>query len=146
MLTAKIISANNTLPYCHVQMIATKIRFKSNSKTLVLTCNYNGSFCIYVNLEIVYFCNVIFTRISSYNKGWHTVTSLKIVQFSRPPIRLVHTTSNILPPPWPWTSTFKRIPPPLQMITSQLKEHIIQGWLLYVIRSFLQVGFSESTP
>ena len=27
------------------------------------------------------------------------------------------------------------------MITSQLKENIIQGWLLYVIRSFLQVGF-----
>ena len=26
------------------------------------------------------------------------------------------------------------------MITSQLKENITQGWLLYVIRSFLQVG------
>ena len=31
--------------------------------------------------------------------------------------------------------------PPLQMITNQLKENIIQEWLLYVIRSFLQVGF-----
>ena len=30
---------------------------------------------------------------------------------------------------------------PLQMITSQLKENIIQGWLLYVIRSFSQVCF-----
>ena len=27
------------------------------------------------------------------------------------------------------------------MITNQLKENIIQGWLLYVIRSFLQVAF-----
>ena len=32
-------------------------------------------------------------------------------------------------------------PPPLQMITNQSKENIIQGWLLYVIRSSLQVGF-----
>ena len=31
--------------------------------------------------------------------------------------------------------------PPLQMITNQLKENIIQDWLLYVIRSFFQVGF-----
>ena len=30
---------------------------------------------------------------------------------------------------------------PLQMITNQLKENIIRWWLLYVIRSFLQVGF-----
>ena len=29
---------------------------------------------------------------------------------------------------------------PFQMITNQLKENIIQGWLLYVIRSFLQVS------
>ena len=36
--------------------------------------------------------------------------------------------SNILPPPWPWTSNFKRNPP-LQMITNQLKENKIQGWL-----------------
>ena len=35
------------------------------------------------------------------------------------------------------------LPPPLQMITNQnqLKENIIQGWLLRVIRSFFQVGF-----
>ena len=30
---------------------------------------------------------------------------------------------------------------PLQMITNQLKENIIQEWLLYLIRSFLKVGF-----
>ena len=27
------------------------------------------------------------------------------------------------------------------MITNQLKENIILGWLLYIVRSFLQVGF-----
>ena len=27
------------------------------------------------------------------------------------------------------------------MITNQLKENILRGWLLYIIRSFLQVGF-----
>ena len=31
--------------------------------------------------------------------------------------------------------------PPLQVITNQLKENIVQGWLSYVIRFFLQVGF-----
>ena len=31
--------------------------------------------------------------------------------------------------------------PPLQMITNQLRGNIILGWLLHVIRSFLQVGF-----
>ena len=49
-------------------------------------------------------------------------------------------TSKILLPPWPWTSIFKWTPP-LQMKTNQLNENIIQGWLLYVIGSFLQVGF-----
>ena len=29
----------------------------------------------------------------------------------------------------------------LQMIINQLKANIVQGWLLYVIRSILQVGF-----
>ena len=31
--------------------------------------------------------------------------------------------------------------PLLQMITNQLKGNVILGWLLYVITSFLQVGF-----
>ena len=31
--------------------------------------------------------------------------------------------------------------PPLQIIINQLKENIIKGWLLYDVRSFLQVGF-----
>ena len=42
--------------------------------------------------------------------------------------------------PWPWTSNFKRTTTS-QLITNQLKEDISQGWLLYVIRTFLQVVF-----
>ena len=60
--------------------------------------------------------------------------------------------SNFQDPPPPCPSTFKIFPPhdlgrsisnkpPSLMITNQLKEHIIQRGLLYVIRSFLQVGF-----
>ena len=45
----------------------------------------------------------------------------------------------------PWKSNFKQTSSPvslsLQMITNQLKENIIQGWLIYVIRSFFRVGF-----
>ena len=51
------------------------------------------------------------------------------------------TTSKILPPSWLWTSNFKRTTLHLQMITNQLKENIIHGWLSYVIRSFLKVVF-----
>ena len=35
----------------------------------------------------------------------------------------------------------KEAPAPLQILTNQLKRKIILGWLLYVLRSFLQVGF-----
>ena len=66
--------------------------------------------------------------------------SMKIVQFSIPPPPLCPSTSKIPPPPWPWTSNFRRAPS-LQMIVNPLNENSFQGWLLYVIRSFLQVGF-----
>ena len=65
-----------------------------------------------------------------FSKGWYTYH--------------VHepcpSTSKILPPLWLWMCNFKWTTP-LQIITSQLKENKVQGWLLYVIRSFLQVGF-----
>ena len=42
------------------------------------------------------------------------MTSMKIVQFSRPPtLPPCPPTSNTLPPSWPLTSNFKRTPPPL---------------------------------
>ena len=56
------------------------------------------------------------------------MTSIKIVQFSRPPIpQSVYVQNSSTPRPW--TSNFKRAPPPLQMITNRLKENMIQGWL-----------------
>ena len=66
----------------------------------------------------------------------HIWCSSKLSNFQEPHPPCL-TTSKILPPPWPWTSNFKR--PSLN--DNQLKENIIQGWLLYVIRSSLQVGF-----
>ena len=66
------------------------------------------------------------------------MTSMKIVDFPRPtppPTPLPScppSTSNILLPLWPWTANFKRT-------SSQLKWNIIVGWLLYVIRSLLQL-------
>ena len=80
-------------------------------------------------------------RLLSHN---YVQLKLKIVQFSRLPLPCP-STSKIPPPCWPWMSNFKRKTPPpsspLQMITNELKEYIIQGWLLYVIRSFFQVSF-----
>ena len=152
MLTAKIISTNNTLPYCHVQMIATKIRFKSNSKTLVLTCNYNGSFCIYVNLEIVYFCNVIFTRISSYNKGWHTCDVLEncpvfktphpacpyYIQYTSTPLTLdVHIQTNPTPSPNDNQSIKRTHNPRMTIICYQV---LSSGWF-FRINSLIFSGF-----
>ena len=83
------------------------------------------------------------------------MTSMKIVQFSRPPPPLF--------PPIPHLSIYVQnsstsltldvqfqtnprpdtpyLPAFLQIIANQLKENIIQERLLYVIRSFLQVGF-----
>ena len=58
-------------------------------------------------------------------------------QDHQPPLSIYFQNSSTL---WTWTSNFKRAPP-LQMITNQLKENIIQEWLLYVIKSFFQVDF-----
>ena len=69
------------------------------------------------------------------------MTSMKIVQFSRPPTPLVHLRPKFFDPLDLGRPISYESPLLLQMITSQLKENIIKGWILYVIRSFLQVGF-----
>ena len=69
----------------------------------------------------------------------HICCPWKLSSFQNPPPPCP-CTSKIFPPPWPSTSNSKPTPS-LQMITSQLKENIFQGWLLYVIKSVLQVGF-----
>ena len=64
--------------------------------------------------------------------------SMKIVQFSRPltPLPIYFQNSST-----PLTLDVQFQMNPLSPSDNQLKENIIQEWLLDVIRSFLQVGF-----
>ena len=81
-------------------------------------------FCVFFHLREIYI-----------RRPW------KLSNFQDPPFLFIYVqnfftplTMDIqFPPPPP--------PPPIQMIANQLKENIIQGWLLYVIRLFLQVSF-----
>ena len=79
------------------------------------------------------------------SQGWYTYEVRENCPIFKTPYPPCPSTSKILPPSWTWTSNFKRLPsrPPasLQMITNQLKENIIQAWLLQVIRSFFQIDF-----
>ena len=70
------------------------------------------------------------------------MTSMKIIQLSRVPTALLHLRPKFSTP-LTLDVQFQMNPPSphLQVITNQLKENIIQESLLYVIRSFLQVGF-----
>ena len=69
------------------------------------------------------------------------MTSMKIVRFSRPSTPLIHLGPRFFHPLDLVRLILNERPSPLQMITNQLKENIIQEWLLYVTKSFLQVGF-----
>ena len=72
---------------------------------------------------------------------------MKILHENCPMFKTPHSScpsmSKIFPPPWPWTSLDVQFqtPLPFQMVTSQLKENIIQQWILYIIKFFLQFGF-----
>ena len=89
------------------------------------------------------FCSFIL-KFHSKNKEFYFrrddtyTTTMQIFQFSRPLIPHIHLRPMFFHP----LDLGRPISnePPLQMITSQLKEKKIQGWLLYVIRSFLQIG------
>ena len=67
------------------------------------------------------------------------MTSMKTVKFLRPLTPLVHPRPKFFPPFDLWRSISKK--PPRQMITNQEKENIIQGWLLFVLRSFFLAVF-----
>ena len=60
----------------------------------------------------------------THKSGWNRMK----MKYRRHPLDLGHPIS-------------KEAPAPLQILTNQLKRKIILGWLLYVLRSFLQVGF-----
>ena len=66
---------------------------------------------------------------------WHP-WKLSNLQDPHPPCP---SASQIFPLAWPWTSNFKRTNQSIK--TNQSKETIIQGWLLYLIRSFLNFDF-----
>ena len=67
--------------------------------------------------------------VNYYHKELHLAVILD------PPI------SNILPPSSPWTSIFKRTPPPSPNANQSIKRKHNPRMTIYVIRSFLQVGF-----
>ena len=69
------------------------------------------------------------------------MTSMKILQFSRASTPLVHLCPKFFHPLDLARPISNELPTRLQMITNQLHENIIQGWLLCDIRPFVQVGF-----
>ena len=99
-----------------------------------------------LNFNLNCFHNPLVYLILMQNWGRYTydVNTYDIAQFSRPPITLVQS-SYVQNSSTPLTFDvyFQRNSPLplLQMITNQLKGNVILGWLLYVITSFLQVGF-----
>ena len=124
----------------------------SNLKCPAFFRNYLGYFSCRLLLRIVVMINlwkfwVSWLKASYFNQknivnGLYTYD----VHENRPIFMTPHpprpATSKILPPSWTFTSNFKRIPPvPSPNDNQSVKENIIQGWLLYVIRSLLQVGF-----
>ena len=69
------------------------------------------------------------------------MTSIKIVQFSRPPTLLFIYVQNSSSPLIVEVQFQTNPSSPLQVVTNQLKANIIQEWPLYVTSSFPQVGF-----
>ena len=97
-----------------------------------------------LNFNLNCFHNPLVYLILMQNWGRYTYDVHEFAQFSRPPITLVQS-SNVQNSSTPLTldvhfQTNSPLPL-LQMITNQLKGNVILGWLLYVITSFLQVGF-----
>ena len=115
---------NNLLNYCH---------------SYSLSCHSFFSYSQFFITLHYYFCHnrlffsrfIYFIATEKYFfalRDDEHMTSMKVAQFSRTPTLLSSNFQNSSPT-WPRASNLKR------------KENIIQGWLLDVIRSFLQVGF-----
>ena len=85
----------------------------------------------------------VWTTLSHTVRDDTHVASMKIVQFSRSITPLVQLRPKFLHPLDLGHPVSNKSPsfPSYNQITNQLKKNIIQGWLLYVIRSFLQVVF-----
>ena len=74
-------------------------------------------------------------------KGWYTYDVYENCSIFRTPYPLVHLRPKSFHTLGLGHPISNEPPPTFQMITNQFKKSIIQGWLLYAIRSFFQVGF-----
>ena len=139
--------------------------YKHNRKTLFNCCFY----LFFYLLLSIFLCLLVLSKIHNnysalcqkvwehFHEAWNKVIHsamwhalLRSIHtwpprngpiFSPPlPHPICPPASKILPLLWSFTPNFKQISR-LQMIANQLKENITEEWLLYVIRSFLQVGF-----
>ena len=72
--------------------------------------------------------------------GWYTYDIHENCPIFKTPTPIVHLRPNFFYP-LVLGRPFSNEPPPFLMITNQFKQNIIQGRLLCVTRSFLQVGF-----
>ena len=82
----------------------------------------------------------LFHYVISLSDDTH-MTSMKIVQFLGPSSPLVHLRPKFFDPLDPGHCPILNGPPTFPNDNQSTKKGIIQVWLLYVIRSFLQVGF-----
>ena len=94
---------------------------------------------IFIVVVILIFIKKWLNKYDNIGDDTH-MTSMKILQFSRPYTPLVHLCPKFSHLLDLWRPISNGLPP-LQMMTNQLKENIIQGWLSYVLKSFLQVAF-----
>ena len=95
------------------------------------------------HVSIMFYCSFVSLIFHDFIRDDTHITSMKTVQFSRPPIPVVHIRPKHFHPldlGRPISNEPSPLPT-LQMKTNGLKEKIIQGWLFYFIRSFFQIGF-----
>ena len=86
------------------------------------------------NVSFIYSIITLFSKIAYYLRDDTHMTSMKIVKYLRPPTTLVHLRQKFFNPLDLGRPIQANPPPPLlplslplQMITNQLKENIIQG-------------------
>ena len=74
-------------------------------------------------------------------KGWYTYDVYENSPIFKIPHPLVYARPKFFHPLDLGRPISNETPLSIHLITNQLKENIIPGWLLYIINSFLQVGF-----
>ena len=98
---------------------------------LVLNC-VKHSFSLWVSLKN--FGKVL--KIKFILRDDTHITSMKIVQFSRLHAPIIHIRPKFFHPLDLRRPISNKLPSPLQVITNQFKENIVQEWLLYVMKTW----------